>query len=118
MPANATGVPVVLTAIDPNNNYITIGNTTSDLTGAYGLDWKPEISGTYQIIATFPGSNAYGPSFAQTYMSVSEAAATPSPYPIVTVPSNEMYFIGSTIAIIVAVAIAAIAIVLVLKKRP
>ncbi|MCW4028910.1 MAG: hypothetical protein NWE92_04605 [Candidatus Bathyarchaeota archaeon] len=118
MPQNAQGVPVILTAIDPNGNYITIGNTTSDVTGTYGLNWTPEVPGTYQIIATFPGSYAYGSSFAQTYMSVSEPSATPSPAAQITVPANEMYFIGSTIAIIIAVAIAAAAIILVLKKRP
>jgi hypothetical protein len=80
--------------------------------------WTPEVPGTYQIIATFPGSYAYGSSFAQTYMSVSEPSATPSPASQITVPSNEMYFIGSTIAIIIAVAIAAVAIILVLRKRP
>jgi hypothetical protein len=115
MPTNATGVPVTLTAIDPNGNYIHIGNVTSDISGAYGCDWTPEVPGTYQIIATFAGSNAYGGSFAQTYMSVSEAAPTASPYPEVVVPSTEMYFVASTIAIIIAIAIVG---VLILRKKP
>ena len=117
MPVNATGVLLSLDAIDPNGNYIHIGNVTSDLTGAYGFDWKPEVPGTYQIIATFKGSAAYGPSSAQTYMSVSEPAPTTSPYPVVSIPSTEMYFVASTVVIVSAIAIAAIAIMLVLKKK-
>ncbi len=115
MPANATGVPVMLTAIDPNGNYIIIGNVTSDITGAYGCDWTPEVPGTYKITATFAGSAAYGGSFAQTYMSVAGSTATASPYPEVVVPSTEMYFVPSTVAIIIAIAIVG---VLLLRKKP
>jgi hypothetical protein len=115
MPANATGVPVMLTAIDPNGNYIVIGNVTSDLTGAYGCDWTPEVPGTYKITATFAGSAAYGGSFAQTYMSVAGPTATASPYPEVVVPSTEMYFVASTVAIIIAIAVLG---VLLLRKKP
>ena len=49
--------------------------------GNYGLLFTPEIPGTYQIIATFDGSN-YGTSTATTYMAVGEApATTPAPTP-------------------------------------
>jgi outer membrane protein assembly factor BamB len=118
LPTNATGVPVVLTAIDPNGNYINIGNVTSDLTGAYGCNWKPQVSGTYQIIATFQGSNSYGSSFAQTYMSVSEASPTASPYPVTNLPPTETYITLSTIAIIIAIAVIGALILLSLRKRP
>ena len=74
MPTNATGVPVTLTAIDPNGNYVNIGNVTSDITGTYGCEFTPKIPGTYQIIATFAGSNAYGSSFGETYMSVGHSS--------------------------------------------
>jgi hypothetical protein len=33
------------------------------------------------------------------------------------VPSNEMYFIASTVAIIIAIAVAAVGIIIVLRKR-
>ena len=116
-PANATGVSVELSAIDPNGNYISIGNTTSDSSGAYGYDWTPQVPGTYHILATFAGSNAYGGSSAQTYLSVSKPAPTASPSPQASVPSNEMYFIASTVAIIIAIAVAAVGIIIVLRKR-
>ena len=107
-----------LDAIDPNGNYIHIGAVTSDKTGTYGCDWKPEVPGTYQIIATFAGSTSYGSSFAQTYMSVSEAAPTASPYPEVVFPPTETYIIGVGIAIIIAIAIGFAVTILVLRKRP
>ncbi len=34
-PTNATGVGVVITVLDPNNNYYEIGRTTSDTSGSY-----------------------------------------------------------------------------------
>src|SRR5208283_2188004 len=40
-PTNATGVPVTLAAIDPNGNYITIGNVVSNVDGSYGCSFTP-----------------------------------------------------------------------------
>ena len=114
-PSNATGVPVTLDTIDPNGNFKHIGDVTSDMTGNYALPFKPEVPGTYQIIATFAGSKAYGSSFAQTYMNVGEAAPTASSYPVVNLPPTETYFAISTVAIIIAIAIIG---VLILRKKP
>ena len=116
-PTNATGVPVSLDAYDPNGNYIHIGDTTSDITGAYGFDWTPQIPGTYQIIATFHGSTSYGASSAQTYMSVSNAAPTTSPYPEITLPPTETYVLAAAIAIILVIVIGFAVTILVLRKR-
>ena len=105
-PENAKGVTVSLTAIDPNGNTIQIGEVTSDMNGNYGVPYTPDVPGTYQIIANFQGSKAYGPSTATTYLSVGEAPApTPTEQPAVALPPTEMYFALSTIAIIVAIAI-------------
>jgi hypothetical protein len=118
MPTDATGVPVSLDAIDPNGNYIHIGTVTSDITGTYGCDWTPEVPGTYQIIATFTGSPSYGPSFAHTYMSVSEAPPTPSPYPVTVLPPLESYILGGVAAIIIAIVIVGILMLMSIRKRP
>lgn len=49
------GVPVVLTAIDPNGNAIEIGTaTTNGYYGTFAKEWTPDIEGTYQIIAILP----------------------------------------------------------------
>ena len=117
-PSNATGVPVTLTAIDPNNNYIPIGTTTTDLTGAYGYMFTPQVPGTYRIIATFGGSSSYGGSSAQTYIGVGDATSTASPYPVAAQPPTEMYFAISTIAIIAAIAIVGALVLIAVRKRP
>ena len=43
-PTNFTGVTVTLTAIDPNNNYITLGTATTDATGHFIYSWQtPQV---------------------------------------------------------------------------
>jgi hypothetical protein len=117
IPTNAKGVEVTLDAIDPNNNYIHIGTTTSDSASNFGLSWQPEVPGTYQIIATFAGSAAYGPSYSTTYMTVGEAPPTPTePQPAPVQPPLDMYILYATIAIIVAVGVATV--LLLRKGRP
>ena len=71
-PADATGVTVKLEAVDPNNEYVDIGTTTSDSYGNYGLAFEPDVEGTYMIIATFTGSGAYYGSTQTSYLTVAE----------------------------------------------
>jgi hypothetical protein len=115
IPTDAKGVEVTLDAVDPNGNFVHIGTVTSDLTGAYGYAFTPEVPGTYQIIATFAGSKSYGSSFAQTYITVDEAppATAPPEYPQPIDPTWTIVGVG--IAIIIAVAIVGI---LLFRKRP
>jgi len=113
-----SGVPIMLTAIDPNGNAVTIGNVTTDgYTGAYGFTWNPDKVGQYQITATFEGDDSYGSSFATTYVSVGTAATT-APTPQTTVetvavtPTDLMtYIVIAIIAIIIAIAIATVLII-------
>ena len=79
-PADIKGVPVSLDAYDPNGNYIHIGDVTSDgYSGSFGYTWEPEIAGKYTVTATFMGDDSYGSSYATSYLTVSEASATPTP---------------------------------------
>jgi hypothetical protein len=113
-PADVVGVEVVLTVLDPNNNYYEVGRTTSDANGMFSCAFTPEVPGKYTIIATFEGSKAYWPSFAETAINVEEAPApTPAPTPT-PAPMTDTYVTGFGIAIIVAIAIA---VVLLLRKR-
>jgi hypothetical protein len=118
-PTNATGVPVTVSYVDPNNNYYTIGTTTTDINGQYSMTFKPNIPGTYAITATFGGSNSYFTSSAQTQMSFdlpASATASPTAQPA---SAADLYFVpaiaGLFVLIIVGLAIIA---VLVLRKRP
>ena len=119
-PTNATGVPVSIDTIDPNGNFHHISDATSDINGAYGCAFTPDVPGTYQIITTFQGSNAYGPSSASTYLAVGEAAASPAPTAAPFDPSGlesmiMMYTLAAAVAIIIAIVIVAI---LILRKHP
>ncbi len=118
-PTNATGVDLSLSAIDPNGNSVQIGTTTSDINGNYALAFDPQVSGTYQIIANFAGTKAYGPSSATSYVTVedaAQAAATPTPLPV---SIADTYFVPAIAGIIVAIAIVgAILALLLIRKRP
>jgi outer membrane protein assembly factor BamB len=109
-----TGVPVTLTAIDSNNNYIDIGKaTTSAYYGTFEMAWTPPAEGTYKIIASFAGDDSYGSSGAATAVSVGPAPVAIQLPEQITPPDYTMTIIGSAIAVIIAVAIA----VLILRKR-
>lgn len=119
-PTNVVGVPVSIDAVDPNSNFVHLGDAVSDETGTFAFVWTPTIPGNYKISATFMGDDSYGSSYANTYANVAEApAATPAASQTST--SNDivgvlsMYIIGVAIAIIIAVAIVG---VLILRKHP
>jgi hypothetical protein len=113
-PTNATGVDVSLDTIDPNGNYVHIATVTSDSSGNYGYAYTPDVPGTYQIIATFAGSEAYGPSSATTYLSVGEAppATAPPEYPQPI--DNTMTIVYATIVLLITIVIIGI---LLLRKK-
>jgi len=114
-PADAVGVEVVVSVLDPNNNFYEVGRTTSDATGFFSCAFTPEVPGKYTIIATFEGSKAYYGSSAETAINVEEApAATPAPTPVPQAPV-ETYFAVSTIAIIITIVVGFA--LLLLRKR-
>ena len=114
-PPICNGVPVTLTAIDPNGNVNVIGTATSDYQGNYGFQWIPTTPGSYHIFATFTGSNSYYISSASTYATVSSASTpTSSPTPTSTAQSSVsnsdmlMYLAIGVVVIIIAIAIATV----------
>ena len=113
-----TGVPVSIDCQDPNGNYIHIADVTTDAySGTFGYTWQPNMAGQYKVTATFTGDDSYGSSMATTYVSMTNAAATPAPtqiqQPAASQAPVELYFAASTIAIIIAIAVA----VVLLRKR-
>lgn len=118
-PTQLEGVEVIFTAVDPNNNFVTLGTTQTDANGNYGFIFTtPDIPGTYHITATFRGTKSYWGSTDTTYMYVAPPPATPTPQPVAQQEPIMMYVAGAAVAIIIAVAIATAIIVVTIKKRP
>jgi hypothetical protein len=117
MPANVTGVQVTISVLDSNGNQYSIGTTTTNAMGVYGLTWTPTIPGNFTVYATFAGSQSYYGSSASACFYASEApAATSAPTPQ---PASlaDIYFLPMSIVILIAIIVATIVIVLVLRKR-
>jgi hypothetical protein len=113
-PADAVGVEVVISVLDPNTNSYEVARATSDATGFFRCTFEPEVPGIYTVIATFEGSEGYWPSNAETAINVEEApAVTLVPTPVPQEPVGT-YFTISTVLIIVAIAIVAF---LLLRRR-
>ena len=113
-PTDATGVPVKLTAIDPNGNTVDVGTVTSDIEGMFKMMWEPEHPGEYSVIANFEGSEAYFSSSGRTALGVTEAPEATPPPEATPAPMTDTYIAGSTIGIVVAIAVVAF---LLLRKK-
>jgi hypothetical protein len=120
-PTSFTGVPVTLTAIDPNNNTITIGQTATDSHGLFNYIWTPpDIPGKYTVTATFAGTNGYWPSDDQTTMIVGSPSATQAPTatPLTGLASTASLEYGIIAVIVVIIIIGAVLALLVTRKHP
>ena len=138
-PTNVIGVPVQLTATDPNGNSQSIGTAVSDDKGNYAIAWTPPVPGLYTVTATFAGSESYYTSVAGTAFAVSPApspapTATPTSPPTATLPPvvtptlspspsqlpptqapNTTLYVGIAAAVIIAVA--AVAAILLRRRK-
>jgi hypothetical protein len=116
-PTNASGVKVVLTVLDPNNNCYNVATTTSDEDGFYSAVFTPEVPGKYTVYATFEGSESYWPSTAVTALNVLEPPqATPPPTPT-PAPLTDTYVLSLGLAAIIAIVAIGLVIILMLRKR-
>jgi hypothetical protein len=116
-PSDATGVEVVISVLDPNDNFYEVGRATSDSNGMFKMSFVPLVPGDYTVIASFAGSKAYWGSYAESAISVEDAPqATPEPTPQ---PASmaDLYFIPSVIGIIIAIVVVGILLFLLLRKR-
>jgi hypothetical protein len=116
-PADATGVEVSISVVDPNGNCYEVGTTTSNDMGFYSLAFTPEVPGKYTVYATFAGSESYYGSKAVTAINVENAPeATPAP---TATPASvaDLYFVPATIGIIIAIVIVGLLLFLMLRKR-
>ena len=112
-----SGVPVYLTAVDPNNNNVDIGvATTNAYYGTFSYTWQPEIEGDYTIMATFCGDASYSSSGASTAITVGAAPTAPPTQPPVDIPDNTAIIYGLLIAVVIAIVIGLVNLLLVRKK--
>jgi hypothetical protein len=117
LPSDFTGVEVVLSVLDSNNNYYEIGTATTDADGFFTYTWNPIISGDYTVYASFEGTNGYWPSRAVTSFTVMEAPeATPPPTPT-PAPMTDTYVLGTGITAIIVIIVIGLVIILMLRKR-
>jgi outer membrane protein assembly factor BamB len=118
-PFNATGVSVLISAIDPNGNYLEVGTTTSDASGLYSYRWVPpsDIPGKYTIIASFAGSKSYWPSTAETAVSVDEAPQATTGPTSQPISSVETYFGPAVAGIIVAIVLVGAVLAMMVRRR-
>jgi hypothetical protein len=105
MPQNATGVPVMVQAMDSAGNMIDLGTVTSDAFGNFKVAFCPDEEDVYTILASFLGSDAYYASYASTGLAVGPAPPEPEPYPE---PEPAADYTPMFTAIIAAVAVAII----------
>jgi outer membrane protein assembly factor BamB len=117
-PTNTTGVQVVLSVIDPNNNAYEVGRTTTDANGMYQTTFVPDIPGEYTLIASFPGSTSYYRSSAETSFVVENAPATPTPTAAPAQSTADLYFVPAIAGLFVAIIVVGLLIILFLRKRP
>ena len=120
MPTNVTGVPVTLSVLDSNGNYRTIGTTTTDASGFYSFNWKPDIAGNYTVTTTFAGTQSYYGSSAQTafYAGASAPTAAPTATPLSGIASQTTLMYGVIAIIIVMIVGIAVLAMLVTRRRP
>jgi hypothetical protein len=71
-PTDTTGVPIKIEVMTPSGQYQNLGTTTSDAYGNWAFGICPEEAGTYMIIATFEGSEAYYGATQTGYLTVAD----------------------------------------------
>jgi outer membrane protein assembly factor BamB len=74
------GVPIRFEAVDPNGNYVTLGETVSDANGRFSFSFTPDKDGQYDIYAFFDGSASYYKTDAQTELIVAPSASSGPQY--------------------------------------
>jgi hypothetical protein len=116
-PTHISGVPVSIDATDPNHNSIHIADVTSDQNGVFSYLYTPEVTGAYQITATFAGTQSYGPSSAGTAFGVTAAAPTPAPTEPPAQSTADMYFVPAIAGLFVLIIVVAIVLALLMLRK-
>ena len=118
-PTNFTGVPVSIDAIDPNGNFIHIGNAATDNKGFFSFEWQtPNVPGKYTVTAAFAGTNGYWPSSSETAMTVAGASQATAVPVLAPVSQSDQYLLPGIVGIILAIVIVGVVLaLLIIRKR-
>jgi hypothetical protein len=116
-PTDTVGVEVVISVLDPNNNYYEVGKANSDTNGMYGVEFTPEVPGKYTVYASFAGSKAYYGSSAETFINVEEAPAATPPPTSTPAPMTDTYVLGFGIAVLIAVVAIGLVLILLIRRQ-
>jgi hypothetical protein len=119
-PADAKGVEVTVSVLDPNGNYYEVGKTTSDVNGFYSMTFEPEVPGKYTVFAKFDGSKSYYGSHGVSAVNVEEimssTSAESTPQPQATFA--DMYFMPVSIGMFaLIIVVLALLLLSLLRKR-
>ena len=117
-PTNFTGVTVTLSVIDSNGNSRSIGQATTDATGQYSIQWTPDVTGKYTVIASFAGTNGYWPSSSETAFAVDPATSTQPPAATPAPTAADLYFIPAIAGVIIAIIVVGAVLALLVSKKP
>jgi hypothetical protein len=116
-PADAMGVDVTISVLDPNGNSYDVATATSDVNGFYSATFTPPVPGKYTVYATFSGSESYWPSSAVTALNV-DSAPEPTAAPTATpAPMTDTYVLGLGAGSILAIIAIGLVVILMLRKR-
>jgi hypothetical protein len=116
-PANAKGVEVTVSVLDPNNNLYEVGKTTSDINGYYAVSFVPEVPGNYKITANFAGSKSYYPSTSTTTLTIGEAASTTQPTAQPVQSIADAYFVPAIVGLFATIIIVSVIMMLLILRR-
>jgi hypothetical protein len=74
-----SGVPVRIFVTHPDGNVTDLDYAIGDSGGSFAKMWAPPSEGLYQVTAVFEGTDAYGSSYATTYIGVEAADSADFP---------------------------------------
>jgi hypothetical protein len=113
-----TGVPVTLTALDPNGTVIPIGTViTNGYYGTFSCEWTPPSSGTYEIYASFEGDDSYGSSGAGTSLTVGAPSSSPTTSALTGQTDLTPVYYGLTAGVVAIIAAIALATLVIIRKH-
>jgi hypothetical protein len=119
MPTNTTGVPIQFSVVDSNGNTRTIGSTISNPEGGFTFNWTPDITGPYTVTASFPGTQSYFSTSAQTtiYAGSHSTSSASNNQGTGQTSTADTYFIPAIVGIAIILIVILVLLAVLLRRR-